>query len=114
MSSFETSAMRRSSSDLLAVDTADLAASSHDVLLVPITSMTRYTPSLEPFLAMMCSPFSICRRFRRLARGLVASYARGARLAPYRVSAASIVSTQGPPRAAGALRYRRVCRGELH
>src|SRR5215470_1957505 len=41
MSSLETSAMRRSRSDLLAVWTAFFAASSHDVWLVPITSMTR-------------------------------------------------------------------------
>ena len=41
MSSFVTSAMRRSRSDLLATPTARFAASSHDVGLVPITSMTR-------------------------------------------------------------------------
>src|SRR5215831_1169701 len=41
MSSLDTSAMRRSRSDLLAVVTAFLTASSHEVALVPMTSMTR-------------------------------------------------------------------------
>src|SRR6185437_9130237 len=40
-SSFVTSAIRRSRSDLLAVSTALRAASSHDVSLLPTTSMTR-------------------------------------------------------------------------
>jgi hypothetical protein len=37
----ETSAMRRSRNVLLAVATAFFAASSHDTLLVPMTSVTR-------------------------------------------------------------------------
>src|SRR5271165_1554266 len=77
MSSLETSAMRRSRSDLLAVETADFAASSHETELVPITSRTRYTPSLELFLAMVCSPI-VClpAGHAGLAAGLEASYAR--------------------------------------
>src|SRR5262245_10932906 len=49
MSILATSAMRRSRSDLEAVSTALRAASSQDVVLVPMTSITRYTPSLLPF-----------------------------------------------------------------
>jgi hypothetical protein len=41
MSSFETSAIRRSRSDFAAVSTAFFAASSHDVALVPMISVTR-------------------------------------------------------------------------
>src|SRR5207237_8236928 len=55
-SSFDTSAIRRSRNDLLAVATALDAASSHDCVLVPITSITRYTPSAaRGFLAMIVS-----------------------------------------------------------
>src|ERR1700737_536892 len=56
-SSFETSAMRRSRSDLPAVSTAFLVASSQDDSLVPMTSMIRYTPSPTDALAMISSPF---------------------------------------------------------
>ena len=52
MSSLETSAMRRSRSVLAAVVTAFFAASSHETLLVPMTSVTRYTPSVRAFFAM--------------------------------------------------------------
>src|SRR6516225_2412770 len=65
MSSLEISAMRRSRSDLLAVETAFFAASSQELVLVPMTSMTRYTPSPPPFLAM---PFLLSNVSRR--RGL--------------------------------------------
>ena len=41
---------------LTAVVTAFLAASSHDTLLVPITSVTRYTPSAADFFAMLVPP----------------------------------------------------------
>src|SRR5437868_11134240 len=45
MSSWTTSATRRSRSDLLARSTATLAAFSQESLLVPISSMTLYTLS---------------------------------------------------------------------
>src|SRR5262245_59799935 len=50
-SSFDTSAIRRSRNDELAVETALFAASSHDFVLTPMTSITRYTPSSPPPLA---------------------------------------------------------------
>src|SRR6266545_1966765 len=50
--------MRRSRSDFVAVSTAFLAASSHEFLLVPTTSMTRYTLSVVPFAAMAGAPWS--------------------------------------------------------
>src|SRR5512137_1915631 len=56
MSSLETSAIRRLRSDLLAAVTALAAASSHDFVLVPITSVTRYTPSPAFFFAMTSPP----------------------------------------------------------
>src|SRR3569833_668727 len=55
MSSLRTSATRRSRRVFDAVSTAFLAASSHDVLLVPMISVTRYTPP-EAFLAMRVLP----------------------------------------------------------
>src|SRR5687767_2358363 len=53
--------MRRSRSVLAAVSTAWRAASSHELLLLPITSVTRYTPP-APFLAMVssCGRWGIC------------------------------------------------------
>src|SRR5512139_3150260 len=45
MSSWTTSAMRRSRKDLAAVSTASAAAFSHDSLLVPTSSITLYTLS---------------------------------------------------------------------
>src|SRR5438034_3908074 len=53
-----TSATRRSRSDLAAVSMADLAAASQDVLLVPTSSVTRYTLS-----AMATSCVCWIRRF---------------------------------------------------
>src|SRR5690242_1423809 len=52
MSSLEISAMRKSRNVLDAAATAFFAASSHDIALVPITSVTRYTPSVACFFAM--------------------------------------------------------------
>src|SRR2546426_10186933 len=74
--------MRRSRSDLLAVATALAAASSHDCVLVPITSITRYTPSLaRGFLAMIVSSRIGCPRRGGRPVGTAASYARTFRLA---------------------------------
>src|SRR5207249_5866753 len=59
-SSFTTSAMRRSRSVPAAVWTALLAASSQDCALVPITSVTLYTESVDLFcLAIMFLSLSL-------------------------------------------------------
>src|SRR5262249_44637519 len=61
-SSSTTSATRRSRNVLLAVSTACFAASSHDVVLVPISSVTRYTLFDAALFAMARLPFAVHRR----------------------------------------------------
>src|SRR5712672_329804 len=54
---FTTSATRRSRSVRAAVSTAFFAASSQDFVLVPITSVTRYTESVDSVCLVITFPF---------------------------------------------------------
>src|SRR6266513_715823 len=54
---FTTSATRRSRSVRAAVSTAFLAASSQDFVLVPMTSVTRYTESVDSVCLVITFPF---------------------------------------------------------
>src|SRR5579884_625909 len=60
--------MRRSRTDFAAVSTALCAAASHDSVLVPITSVTRYTLSAIRSLSFVC--------WARLDQAVDRSYAR--------------------------------------
>ena len=56
MSSLLTSATRRSRNDFAAVSTALVAASPQDTVLVPMISVTRYTPLSDFFFAIVLTP----------------------------------------------------------